>query len=558
MLKCLHRTAALRSAIVVVLITTVLLMVSLDLTISLPTPFRTELQSKYSNWNAPREIGHLVEALRNGKRSFEWSEWLNLDRTNLFHKMDLDSKTYPNLAGKNLTSITYPLYNKASSSENAMIGSLFCRHNMSHPSRIIVLGDPSDKNTRGKFEIFDLAMEDQKKCHKQYGHSLCSRQETLGPLVQQLSPNSNNTIDSIDRLSVDISEDLFNWNVDVERLLEDSNTQDSEPGRHAHAVMLQQALANVNESGKHFYEVPLQNDPLGYGMHYDWRFFRDITGYKERSQSIHSAARAWSQFADAFGIVYWYAHGSLLGWWWNGLTMPWDNDHDIQMPILELDRLARTFNGTLIVTDAKEGANMYYIDVGPWYVEREQGNGNNLIDARFIDVNHGTYIDITGLAFSASSTKVTCKNDHDYSIKELSPLRRTLFEGSASMVPKESRKLLQREYKKFDSHNYGSWIFNERIQLWQIMLSCEDYRKNFHKSAKVFCFPKKDLPKDQCDYDMFQTCDQPSLEMFNKTHAVTGMHQIENELWQKVSSGYGADTRKKLAELLDTYYPPIP
>lgn len=555
--KSVSAMALLRMAILVALIVATVLTMSQASAIAPKTLVRPGKADEDLDWDTPRDIGSLINILRTGKRTFDWNDWLNLDKTKFFYNKDLDAKLYPHLVECNLGEIEFPPRKESSSLENAMIGSLFAKYNMSHPSRIIVLADPSNPETKGGMEIFDLNDPPKDKCHKQFGHSECTLPQNISePLVEQL--NNSTAIKSIDRLTVDVPNDLYAWNLNQQDLREKAKSRDIKPGDRSHVVTLEQALANIPNSKKHFYEVPLKNDPASYGGHYDWRFFRGIKGFEDHVKSVQNIARAWSQFADTMGILYWYAHGSLLGWWWNGLTMPWDSDHDIQMPILELDRFAKIFNGSMVVTHENGDYNMYYIDVSPYYVERTQGNGHNLIDARFIDVQRGTYIDITGLAYAKMKKKVNCKNNHIYSVQDISPLRRSLFEGVASMVPKENERMLQVEYKAFRSHSYFKWAFNDKIRLWQITVPCSDYLKIFAGDARVFCFPKEDLPEDQCDFDTFDTCDRPSIESFNASGTVTAMHQIENELWEKLSTHEDeGEVARDLAELLDEYYPPF-
>ena len=106
--------------------------------------------------------------------------------------------------------------------------------------------------------------------------------------------------------------------------------------------------------------------------------------------------RVWFQLMETYGYTSWINYGNLLGWKFNGLNMPWDTDIDVQMPIVELDRLAMNLNQTLIIENPRFGNARYWLEISPSYIR--QGNGKNHIDARFIDIHSGLYIDITGLS----------------------------------------------------------------------------------------------------------------------------------------------------------------
>lgn len=87
--------------------------------------------------------------------------------------------------------------------------------------------------------------------------------------------------------------------------------------------------------------------------------------------------------------------------------------------------------------------------MNPFIWERERGDGLNIIDARWIDVRNGLYVDITGLSEvhpEVSPGVWSCKNYHMYKTNELYPMRETMFEGVMAKVPYEYDKILVDEY----------------------------------------------------------------------------------------------------------------
>lgn len=75
----------------------------------------------------------------------------------------------------------------------------------------------------------------------------------------------------------------------------------------------------------------------------------------------------------------------------------------------------------------------------------------NVIDARWIDVRNGLYIDITGLSEAQPFAKPgiwSCKNYHNYLVEELYPMRTTMFEGVEAKVPYAYDKILTEEYSQ--------------------------------------------------------------------------------------------------------------
>ena len=81
--------------------------------------------------------------------------------------------------------------------------------------------------------------------------------------------------------------------------------------------------------------------------------------------------------------------------------LPWDWDIDTQVSGSTLAYMGKHHNQTRYSYTAIDDPNIqrsYLLDVNAAIDERERGNGNNIIDARWIDVRNGLYIDITGLS----------------------------------------------------------------------------------------------------------------------------------------------------------------
>jgi len=78
--------------------------------------------------------------------------------------------------------------------------------------------------------------------------------------------------------------------------------------------------------------------------HYDARYFQGKVPYEEHRPALRHLIRSYLTTFKALGIETWLAHGSLLGWWWNGRIMPWDYDLDVQVSVATLRFLAERYN----------------------------------------------------------------------------------------------------------------------------------------------------------------------------------------------------------------------
>lgn len=207
---------------------------------------------------------------------------------------------------------------------------------------------------------------------------------------------------------------------DYSRLIEELSKKEKRSSKEESHLRNLKYSAERPESklGKGFQEVNLIWPPptdaslKENGGHYDWRFFggfitrSKINAYDDvmskRKLLLHRMLHTWQQFTYRSGVASLLAHGSLIAWYWDGLVFEWDDDIDVQLPIMELDRLCAAYNQSMIVEDPRFGFHKYFLHCGDSLTHRSKGNGMNNIDARFIDVDTGMFIDITGLAFTGT------------------------------------------------------------------------------------------------------------------------------------------------------------
>ncbi|KAJ3278065.1 hypothetical protein HDU76_010039 [Blyttiomyces sp. JEL0837] len=242
------------------------------------------------------------------------------------------------------------------------------------------------------------------------------------------------------------------------------------------------------------------------GRHLDGRYGKDRTYYTDkqlRVDTLIEMLQAWNEFQKENGIVTWMAHGPLIGWFWNGDMLPWDTDIDVQIAYQHLIAL-QPLNQTVY-------QRRYLFDINPFFKNRTilpTGN-HNVIDARFVDMNSGYYIDITALSFSNSDWKnlsdyalasygpystattkslyskdqqeeeqepipnlkdwMSCKSPHYYRYETLFPLYETTLNGVKIWRPNNILEILGNEYSErsmirryFDTHEDQTryrWVY---------------------------------------------------------------------------------------------------
>lgn len=260
--------------------------------------------------------------------------------------------------------------------------------------------------------------------------------------------------------------------------------------------------SNTTKEDSYFY-LALLNTRKGdkipdNGELYDWRFFNGAMRYLKpgwsRNELIirekalkNRLLRNWYKFANEKGIISWISHATLLSWYWNGLLFPFNEGIDIEMPVTELTRLALQYNQTLIVEDVTEGYGKYFIDCSPFLHYRNSKNELiNNVDVRFIDVDSGSYISITGVGMSEEEPPqqyqemvqqaleevrprpvYNSRTGHFVSHEELGPLKLSQLEGVPVYIPNKIGKILADEYgDAMKAYTHKGYYFVDAINLW--------------------------------------------------------------------------------------------
>ncbi|KAK7418247.1 mannosyltransferase [Neonectria punicea] len=133
-------------------------------------------------------------------------------------------------------------------------------------------------------------------------------------------------------------------------------------------------------------------------------------------------------------------------------VMPWDLDADVQVTEADMYFLAAYHNMTIYYYkygDMEKG-RFFQLEVNPYFEHRDQDDTQNVIDARWIDMDTGLFIDITAARYNLDHEQgegmLYDKHGHEYRDTYVFPLRDTTFEGVAAKIPFRYKEMLASEY----------------------------------------------------------------------------------------------------------------
>ncbi|KKA30160.1 hypothetical protein TD95_001168 [Thielaviopsis punctulata] len=209
--------------------------------------------------------------------------------------------------------------------------------------------------------------------------------------------------------------------------------------------------------------------------HYDPHFASRPLPDAEQNDAVRVLIQTCLATLSDLGVEAWLMHGSLLGWWWGQRVLPWDSDADIQISENGLSFLAAYYNMTMFFyqySGVPEGRR-FRLQVNPHYKDATI-DPDNAVDARWIDMQTGLYVDITGLRHMTNADGSPAKMLHDksgdvYAENSIFPLRETMFEGVHAFIPYSFKDVIANKYgdKALTDTEFNDHVFNEKIMQWE-------------------------------------------------------------------------------------------
>ncbi|KAK4229759.1 mannosylphosphorylation protein [Podospora fimiseda] len=215
---------------------------------------------------------------------------------------------------------------------------------------------------------------------------------------------------------------------------------------------------------------------------YDSRFAEKQLGYDEQIWALKNLTRHYLATLNSIGIETWLMHNTLLGWWWGKQVLPWEPSLNVQVSEPGIFFLAKYHNMSVhqFRIPATRQRRYYLLDISPVYNVREPAAESDTVDARWIDMESGLFIDINVVRYNLTHPEgkgmMSCKDGSAVKDTFLFPLRDTTFEGVPAKIPYRYRELLAAEYGvdaliKGDRENHlysndqSEWVRKEKKDL---------------------------------------------------------------------------------------------
>ncbi|QPC63392.1 hypothetical protein HYE67_005623 [Fusarium culmorum] len=217
-----------------------------------------------------------------------------------------------------------------------------------------------------------------------------------------------------------------------------------------------------------YFRVPREH------QHYDLKYFDEALEPAAQNARIKVLMQTYLATFRDLGVQTWLMHGSLLGWWWGKKVMPWDLDADVSVTEADMYLLSTYYNMTIYYYqyDGCPGGCFFQLEINPAFKHRGRDDWMNVIDARWVDMQTGLFIDITAARYDPGHQMgegvMYDKHDHEFKDKYIFPLLDTTFEGVPAKIPYRYEEMLTSEYGLAAVANteYNGYRFDTQRMQW--------------------------------------------------------------------------------------------
>ncbi|KAK2743163.1 mannosylphosphorylation protein [Colletotrichum kahawae] len=231
---------------------------------------------------------------------------------------------------------------------------------------------------------------------------------------------------------------------------------------------------------KHFHEAKL-TPHYSFSEHSDPRFASAPLNETAQRAAVKVLVQTYLSTVRDLGVQTWLSHNALLGWWWNKQVLPWDAQPTVQLSENGIRFLAAYYNMTTwyYKYPGVPGGREFQLEVNPNFVHGAvDDEAANTIDARWIDMENGLFIDIRAVRYVKDHPEgenvLASKDGHEFRDTYLYPLLETTFEGVRTKIPYQYKSMLVAEYgedvlinKEIKNHKFVDndmeWVPNEEL-----------------------------------------------------------------------------------------------
>ncbi|KAF9875701.1 hypothetical protein CkaCkLH20_06633 [Colletotrichum karsti] len=189
-----------------------------------------------------------------------------------------------------------------------------------------------------------------------------------------------------------------------------------------------------------------------FSAHYDPRFATKPLNATAERDAVKVLVQTYLSTLRDLGVQTWLAHNALLGWWWNKQVLPWDVRPAAQLSENGIKFLAAYYNMTTWYYKYPRvpGGREFQLEVNPAYVSGAAVDGSDAVDARWIDMENGVFVDVTAVRYAEGHAQgegvLATKDGHEFRDTYLYPLLETTFEGVRTKIPFKYKDMLLAEY----------------------------------------------------------------------------------------------------------------